>query len=334
MRRTIKITAFVLTLIMVLSLTSCGKTDENSIDDNEAVKSIFENTDLSKYVTLGQYKDITVDTSSAEFTPFYKNQLYADIINNNLDKSSVYSTLDSGALAIGDIANIDYVGKKDGVAFDGGTDQGHELTIGSHSFIDGFEDGLIGVNIGDTVDLDLTFPEGYHSAELAGKDVVFTVKINSAKTPDVEKIYGKLGFASIELYNNELNNRAAKVFVSQRAVKNSEITGDLSNHVDMLFNTQCEYQDEQLKSTYNVTLDDALKQQYGITRAEYKEQLKSYLEEEIKNSMVYYSILEKEGIKAEHALQDGEKTGNDILDKMKIVELTVKDFLYDNAKIK
>ena len=78
----------------------------------------------------------------------------------------------------GDTVNIDYVGKKDGVAFEGGTAQGHDLEIGSGAFIDGFEDGLIGVETGKTIDLNLTFPENYTTADLAGAKVVFTVTVN------------------------------------------------------------------------------------------------------------------------------------------------------------
>ena len=85
----------------------------------------------------------------------------------------------------GDTVNIDYVGKKDGVAFDGGTANGFDLAIGSGSFIEGFEEGLIGKKPGETVDLNLTFPKDYHSEELKGAKVVFTVKINYivGKTP-------------------------------------------------------------------------------------------------------------------------------------------------------
>lgn len=82
----------------------------------------------------------------------------------------------------GDIVNINYVGKLDGVAFAGGTDdseEGTDLELGSESFIDGFEEGLIGAVSGEVRDLALTFPEEYHSAELAGKSVIFTVTVNS-----------------------------------------------------------------------------------------------------------------------------------------------------------
>ena len=92
------------------------------------------------------------------------------------------------AVQDGDTVNIDYVGKYADTkeAFDGGTAEGASLTIGSNSYIEGFESGLVGVNIGDTVDLNLTFPENYGAENLAGKDVVFTVTVNSIQAPDTE----------------------------------------------------------------------------------------------------------------------------------------------------
>lgn len=80
----------------------------------------------------------------------------------------------------GDVVNIDYTGYKDGEAFDGGSTNGAgaDLEIGSGTYIDGFESGLIGKKVGDTVDLDLTFPENYGASDLAGADVTFTVTIN------------------------------------------------------------------------------------------------------------------------------------------------------------
>lgn len=93
------------------------------------------------------------------------------------DDTDGLDTTEGRAVEEGDTVAIDYVGKKDGVAFEGGTGS-YDLTIGSGAFIDGFEDGLIGHTIGETVDLNLTFPEDYGSEDLAGQDVVFTVTIN------------------------------------------------------------------------------------------------------------------------------------------------------------
>lgn len=80
----------------------------------------------------------------------------------------------------GDLVNIDYVGYLDGVAFDGGSTNGNgaDLKLGSHTYIEGFEEGIVGHKVGETFDLNLTFPENYHSADLAGKAVVFATTLN------------------------------------------------------------------------------------------------------------------------------------------------------------
>jgi trigger factor len=82
---------------------------------------------------------------------------------------------------LNDEVNIDFVGKKDGVAFDGGTAQGYDIVLGSNSFIAGFEEGIVGHKVGDTFDLDLAFPDKYHVEDLKGAKVVFTVTLNEIK---------------------------------------------------------------------------------------------------------------------------------------------------------
>ena len=127
------------------------------------------------YVELGEYKGLTVEVSPTTVTD---EEVLKQIRANA--GSDILEEVTEGTVEEGDTANIDYEGKLDGEAFDGGTAKDTDLEIGSGTFIPGFEDGLIGVKIGDTVDLPLTFPENY-TEELAGKDVVFTVTVNSVK---------------------------------------------------------------------------------------------------------------------------------------------------------
>ena len=149
MKRILSLTLIIFSLLTLL--TACGK--------NKTI--LYSSADFDKVLTLAEYKGITIDTSSDEFMAFYDNAIISDIKNNNL-----YVEKTEGTVQNGDIANIDFVGKKDGVTFDGGTAEGYELEIGSGSFIDGFESGLIGVEIGKTVDLNLTFPEDYGNEEI------------------------------------------------------------------------------------------------------------------------------------------------------------------------
>ena len=206
-----RLICFLMVTATVLGLAGCGK---------KAKRQLY-NDKLSKYITLADYKGLKVDTKSDEFKKYYGNMISSDVSSNNL-----YVKKTEGTVANGDTANIDYTGKKDGVAFDGGTAAGYDLTIGSNSFIDGFESGLIGKKIGDTVDLNLKFPENYSSTELAGKAVVFTVKINYVKTDEERKpedYYSELGFKSLDEYTADVTERAVKSYLFDTVKKDSKI---------------------------------------------------------------------------------------------------------------
>ncbi len=141
--------------------------------------SAFQDVKTSKYITLGEYKGMTDRERSAEVTEFDINAEINMALKELGYGEEQYNTQEGGVVAINDILNIDYKGMKDGVAFDGGTAEGASLTIGSNTFIPGFEKQLVGVKVGDTVNIDLTFPSNYGSAELAGQDVVFIVVVNA-----------------------------------------------------------------------------------------------------------------------------------------------------------
>lgn len=132
--------------------------------------------DVKKYVKLNDYMNMTVELSQSYEASESDTR---DYVEQMISQYPDYETTDKTTVEDGDVVNIDYKGTKDGEAFDGGTAEGAHLTIGSGSFIDGFEDGLIGKNVGETVELNLTFPENYSNTDLAGQDVVFTVTVNS-----------------------------------------------------------------------------------------------------------------------------------------------------------
>lgn len=140
--------------------------------------------EVDQYVTLGDYNNLEV---SVEPVTVDEAELEEWLINIYFGNMTAEDGITDRAVEMGDTVSIDYEGKKDGVAFQGGTAQGASLTIGSGRFIDGFEDGLVGVMPGETVDLDLTFPEEYRNAELAGQAVVFTVTVNYI-VPRVEEM--------------------------------------------------------------------------------------------------------------------------------------------------
>ncbi|MDE6516630.1 MAG: FKBP-type peptidyl-prolyl cis-trans isomerase [Acetatifactor sp.] len=131
---------------------------------------------VEKYVTLGEYMGIPVQLASAAVDEAQEEELMRALYMDSV--TAQLGGITDREVVLGDTVNIDYVGKKDDVAFQGGTDSGATLEIGSGRFIEGFEEGLIGAMPGETRDLELTFPEIYQNAGLAGQDVVFTVTVN------------------------------------------------------------------------------------------------------------------------------------------------------------
>lgn len=131
-------------------------------------------------VKLGQYKGIEVEKIPVEVT---EEEVQVELVRLQEENVKEIQVTDR-AVENGDIVNLDYCGKKDGVAFDGGTADGQTLVIGSHTFIEGFEEQLIGHQIGETFDINVAFPEQYPVPELAGQPVVFTIKLNGIKVTE------------------------------------------------------------------------------------------------------------------------------------------------------
>ena len=334
-------------LVTVLAfglLAGCGKSEG---------RVLYNDVDLSKIVELGEYKGLEVDTSSDEF-----KEILQDIVDSDIENNEFYTTetLTEGKIQEGDIANIDYTGKKDGVAFDGGTAEGYDLEIGSDSFIDGFEDGLIGVAIGDTVDLNLTFPENYGKEELNGAAVVFTVKVNSAQRKikqRAEEYYAKLSFKSVSEYNSDARKRATQNYLIDAVTANSKAKEYPKADIDIMYATTKNYMETVLSESYGMDFAAYLTQ-IDQTEEKFKN---TVIEEQIKPSMdtqmVLYAILDKEGIEftKDEVDKEVENTVKEINDssvdaeKVKslygefyfeqmVVTAKVKDFLYKNAKLK
>ena len=213
-------------VLSVCMLAGCGAKDTGN-GTGTATGAGTESTalkdmDVDKYVTLGEYKGLavsvdTVEVDEDEWDTLVNNVYYGNITAEN-------GGIMDRAVETGDTVNIDYEGKKDGVAFDGGTAQGYDLTIGSGQFIAGFEDGLIGVMPGETVDLDLTFPEGYKSEELAGQAVVFTVTVNYIQPAQDGKLSDEIisNFGIDGVTNEEELRQYAYDYLNDNAQQNYE----------------------------------------------------------------------------------------------------------------
>ncbi len=154
------------------TIVSSPEFDIVSIEEDVVMTAVMS---VKPEIELEGYNGIEVEAVLSPVTE--------DEINNEIEtvrrRNAREIEVTDRAAAMGDIANIDYEGFVDGVAFDGGKDTGHKLTLGSGQFIPGFEEGVVGHNAGEEFDVNVTFPTEYHAAELAGKEAVFKVKLNS-----------------------------------------------------------------------------------------------------------------------------------------------------------
>ena len=309
--------------------------------------------DASEYATLGEYKDLTVEVTPVEVTD-----------EQVMDKiaSETKQTLTEGTVESGDTVNIDYVGKIDGEEFDGGSAEGYDLEIGSCTFIDGFEDGIIGMQVGDTKDLELKFPEDYHSTDLAGKDVVFTVTVNSiSRVPELTDevadsvVEGMTAEAYQESVRQDLEDQAkesqkteAEQKLLQAVYENATIDGYPEENLQYTIKRAKDYY-EWLASMYGMSLDDYLKN-YGMTQDEFNEQIQPVAEEALGEEMTLLAIAKEENIEvsdeeyeaglARYAEAQGmddpskleEAYGENYI-KNSLLQEKVLEFLYENATI-
>ena len=180
--------------------------DVVSMDDNGVVvlKAVV---DLKPVPKIGEYKGLAVER---EIAPITDEAVDAEIASAQKRAAREIEVTDRAA-QMGDTANIDYEGFCDGVAFAGGKDEGHALKLGSGQFIPGFEEGVVGKTVGEEFDVNVTFPEQYHSEELAGKAVVFKCKLNGITTeelPELDDEFAKdLSFDTFEEYKADVKKK-------------------------------------------------------------------------------------------------------------------------------
>lgn len=308
-----RILSLVLVGVMAVTLLAgCGEKKD---------RILYSDFDLKKNVTLAEYKGVEVDTASKDFKKFYEDVIANDVSNNNL-----YVKKTEGTVADKDTVNIDYVGKKDGVAFDGGTANGYDLTIGSNTFIDGFESGLIGKTIGSTVDLNLTFPKDYQSEDLAGKAVVFTVKINYATTTEERKpedYFKELKFESLEKYQEDVKDRAIENYLLETFIENSKVKNYSKADQEILLEAYLETINKNLQNSYGMTLESYL-QSAGQTMDSLKETaIKEQIVPTMDSQMPLYALADKEGIDV--TKKDVEAKINEIVKEYGSSEIKAED---------
>lgn len=279
----------------VIMMAGCGQ--------EESEKAYLDEIKAEKYVKLGEYKGLEVVQAPPEVTEEYRDSYIDYLLSLNPE----------GGAKEGDTVNIDYVGTLDGVAFEGGTAAGKYLQLGSGEFIGGFEEGLIGAKAGDTVELNLTFPENYKSAEMAGKSVVFTVTVNAimaAEPQELNDAYVKgLGIScdTVEEYRQYVYDLLA-------ADAQAEYEGAIENSLIAMLMESCEFTEEPPRAmvdsyaealtenltaeagNYGMTLEQYMSLGYGIDAETYTNEIRELASWHAKQSIMLQAIANKENI--------------------------------------
>ena len=213
-------TAVTAVSLSAMMLAGCGKADvqqESTVQESTAAETeaatetesetkvypdeaYLDGINLGDFVELGDYKGVDVTVTKAEVTDEMVDQYIQSVLDSNKNKEEV-----DRAVKDGDVVDIKYVGKKDGVEFDGGSSDSYELTIGSNTFIDGFEDQIVGHTPGETFDVTVTFPENYGNADLSGKEAVFETTLHYIKesvTPELTDDWVKENLSATMNLNN------------------------------------------------------------------------------------------------------------------------------------
>jgi len=276
MKRTISV---VLLVCLCLTLMAGCKKEDGPL---------YSYKDLSEYVEVGNVIGLKYTLEVAPVTDDAVNSF----VNSALKEKGYgeEKEITDRAVQNGDTVNIDFVGKKDGVAFEGGTSQGYDLVIGSNSFIEGFEAGLVGATVGETRNLDLKFPENYGKDELNGAAVVFEVKVNSIKATvypeltdeivaeisDSKTVAEYLKYANDQVVsaNQQTAIKNANDSVWAQAMENLKIN-KIPDREYKFFEEYAREDYENYAASYGVTLDDLIKQS-GLTNEQFEQEIASY----------------------------------------------------------
>lgn len=275
--------------LAVITLTAmlCGCSEKTSSNE-------FYNYDLTEYITV-KSMELKLDraTLDKELLSAYRSAA------KNAATTTVYGGSSENAqpadgitVENGDTANIDYVGTLNGVAFAGGTAKGSDLEIGSNSFIDGFESGLVGAKVGETRALNLTFPDAYHSAELAGKSVVFTVTVNYIKRlvyPEYndENVKKYTGSTIAELENELIGNIIFDSMYKDATVikyPEKELSGVISKYIDA-YTRQAQQ--------YGMTLEAYVSAAYKMTLAQFNTQIDAMAKQYVKRDLIAFYVVSR-----------------------------------------
>ena len=266
-------------------------------------------------VELGEYKGIQVEKAPIEV----KDEEIEAEITKEREANSRTVTVDDRAVAQGDIVTLDFEGFVDGVAFEGGKGENYDLTIGSNTFIPGFEDQLVGAEIGKELDVNVTFPEEYGAKDLAGKAAVFKCKVNGIKVKELPEVDDEFAqevseFDTLDEYKADIKAKLLKEKEDEAArAKEDAVIGKIIEGAKMeIPDAMVEYQTRQMLDEFAQRIQSqgiSLEQYFqftGLTEEKYMEEMKPRALQNIQSRLVLEAVAQAENLVAEEADIDEE----------------------------
>ena len=313
-----------------IEVTGMGKGEPFVFTAKVATKPVVE---------LGKYKGFRVAKKTAEVT----DEEIDEELKRVQEQNSRLVTVEDRAVEDGDIAVIDYEGFEGGKPFDGGKGTDHELTIGSHSFIDTFEEQLIGRNIGEECEVNVTFPTEYHAPELAGKPAVFKVKIKGIKKKELPELNDEFAsevseFETMDEYKADVKKNLLEK--KQKTLDNERRDEILKKAVENakmdIPKEMIEMQCEQMVNDYAQRLQmqglnlDMYMKFSGQTIDQLKDSFKERAEEQIKSSLVLEAIAKEE--KVEVTEEDLEKEFEQMANAYQMEVEKIRELISDKER--
>ena len=290
-------------------------------------------------VELGEYKGVEVPKSDVSVSD---EEIMAEI-DREREQNSRIITVDDRAVEDGDMTVIDFEGFVDGVAFEGGKGTDYPLTIGSHSFIDTFEEQLIGKNIGEEVDVNVTFPEEYHAEELKGKPALFKVTVKEIKKKELPELDNDFvedvsEFSTVDEYKASIKTKIEEKKVDEAKSAKEEaaiekiIEGAKMEIPDAMVDSQVRQMAEDFArriSAQGLTIDQYF-QYTGLTSDKLLEQMRPQALKRIQSRLVLEAVADKENFEVTD--EDVNNEINDMASAYQMEADKLKDLLTDADK--
>ncbi len=302
MKKALKLFLILALCMAFVMLAGCGEDKDD----------LYEGLDYDQLVTLPDYDEYTVDPIEVNITD---SKIDAEI-DERLEDAATEKEVTEGTVEEGDKITISFKGTlEDGSSPDGMNSDSFDLTLGSGGMIDGFEEGLYGAEIGETVTLDLTFPDPYDvNEDLSGKAVTFEVtilnkKVSQKATLDEEFVKANSDATTVqeyrqliadeleqEEYEDSESNRKSELFT--QIAENAVVEG-VPEEAKEYERTLCLETYQKACENYDIEWDEFLSSM-DMTQEEFDEQLDTYSEEMAKNKMISYALAKKEGVSVKH----------------------------------